>query len=110
MGRQPLNTAAAVEDAVVQLGRNVATARMRRKWRQADLADKAGVHVNTVRSIEAGAPGTGIAAYAAALWALGLVDQLRAVAGPERDLEGETLAAARLGERVRPSRALDNDF
>ena len=110
MGRQAITPVAATEDVLVRLGRHIATARLRRQWRLADLADKAGVHVNTLRKVESGAPGTGIGAFAAALWALGLLEQLAEVARPDRDAEGETLAAARLGERARASNSLDDDF
>jgi transcriptional regulator with XRE-family HTH domain len=92
------------------LGQHIATARLRREWRQEDLAQKAGIHPNTLRKVEAGAIGTAVGAYAAALWALGLLDQLADVARPDRDAEGETLAAARLGERARASTTLDDNF
>lgn len=102
---------AAVVEALAELGRHVATARLRRQLRQGDIAAKAGISHVTLRKIEAGAPGTGIGAYAAVLWALGLQDQLAAVARPDLDPEGESLAAARLGERVRPSDGtLDDAF
>ena len=101
---------AAVEQVLARLGRNIATARLRRRWRQADLAQKAGITRATVIAVEQGRVGTGIGAYAAALWALGLHDALGEVAAPERDVEGATLEAARLGTRARPSTALDDDF
>lgn len=110
MGRQRITSVAATEQTLARLGQYIATARMRREWRQEDLAQKAGMHPNTLRKVESGAPGTAIGAYAAALWALGLLDQLAEVARPARDAEGETLAAARLGERVRTSSTLDDNF
>lgn len=110
MGRQPIASVAATEEVLERIGRHIATARMRRGWRQEDLAEKAGIHANTLRKVESGAPGTAIGAYAGALWALGLLDQLTEVARPDRDAEGETLAAARLGERVRRSVSYDDDF
>ncbi|GMV11713.1 MAG: hypothetical protein ABS52_19580 [Gemmatimonadetes bacterium SCN 70-22] len=110
MGRSRIAPVAATEDVLVRLGQHIATARMRREWRQADLAQKAGIHTNTLRKVESGAPGTAMGAYAAALWALGLLEHLAEVARPDRDAEGETLATARLGERARTSTALDDDF
>ena len=53
---------------------------------------------------------TGIAVYAALLWALDLLDQLDLVATPERDQEGQTLALARERGRARPRTELSNDF
>jgi len=101
---------AAVEQAVAQLGANIATARLRRQWRQKDLAEKAGVTRGTVMSIERGKLGTGIGAYVAVLWALGLQGDVALLAAPERDLEGRTLEAARLPERARSSTDLSDDF
>jgi transcriptional regulator with XRE-family HTH domain len=101
---------AAVLDAVAELGRNVATARVRRKMREEDLAIKAGITRNTLRRIEAGALGTGIGAYAAVLWALDLHHDLAGVASPDQDIEGQTLEAARRGERVRVGQGLSDDF
>lgn len=101
---------AAIENAVAQLGANIATARLRRKWRQQDLADKAGVTRKTVIAVEQGNLGTGIGAYVAVLWALGLHGDVSLLAAPERDLEGRTLEAARLPERAHPAGRLSDDF
>jgi transcriptional regulator with XRE-family HTH domain len=101
---------AAVLDAVVKLGQDIATARVRRQLREEDLAAKAGITRTTLRRVEAGALGTGVGAYAAVLWALGLHHDLADVAAPEHDVEGQTLEAARRGERVRLPRQLSDDF
>jgi hypothetical protein len=110
MGRSRIAPVATTEDVLVRLGQHIATARMRREWRQEDLAQKAGIHPNTLRKVESGAPGTAMGAYASALWALGLLEHLAEVARPGRDAEGETLAAARLGDRVRNTTTLDDNF
>lgn len=101
---------AAVEQSVEQLGRNIAVARLRRGWRQQDLADKAGLTRATLVGIEKGKLGTGIGAYVSVLWALGLHDGVAQLAAPDRDVEGLTLASARLPARARRSNALDDDF
>jgi DNA-binding XRE family transcriptional regulator len=101
---------AAVEQSVEQLGRNIAVARLRRGWRQQDLATKAGITRATLVSIEKGKLGTGIGAYASVLWALGLHDGIVQLAAPDRDVEGLTLEAARLPSRARRSSTLDDDF
>jgi transcriptional regulator with XRE-family HTH domain len=101
---------AAVEQTVQQLGRQIAVARLRRGWRQQDVADKAGITRATLVGIEQGKLGTGIGAYVAVLWALGLHDGIARVAAPEQDAEGLTLEAARLPARARRSTALDDDF
>jgi transcriptional regulator with XRE-family HTH domain len=101
---------AAVEEAVSRLGANIATARLRRQWRQQDLAEKAGITRVTLAGIERGKLGTGIGAYVAVLWALGLDGDVALLAAPDRDLEGQTLEAARLPERARSSNRLSDDF
>lgn len=101
---------AAVVDTAARLGQSIATARVRRQLREEDLAARAGISRVTLRRVEAGALGTGIGAYVAALWALGLHHDLGEVASPERDLEGQTLEAARRGQRVRPAQHLSDEF
>ena len=101
---------AAVKEAIRDLGANIATARVRREWKQTELAAKAGISRLTLLKLEAGAAGVSISAYAATLWALGLLDQLADVARPDSDAEGETLAAMRLGERVRLRSGFNDNF
>lgn len=113
MPRQNLNRAAApaaIQSVVSELGQSIAVARTRRRLREEDLATRAGISRTTLRRIEAGELGTGIGAYAAVLWALGLERQLAAVASPATDVEGQTLEAARRGTRVRRGRELSDDF
>jgi transcriptional regulator with XRE-family HTH domain len=101
---------AAVEDAVARLGANIATARLRRRLRQQDLAEKAGITRATLAAIEQGRLGTGIGAYVSVLWALGLHADVTMLADPDRDVEGATLEAARRPSRARPATRLDDDF
>jgi len=96
--------------AARRLGFNIRTARKRRRLRQADLARRAGITVQTLRRVESGSLGTGIGAYLAALWAMGLESDIGALASPDTDVEGKTLEAARRGKRVRPEKRLDHDF
>ena len=100
----------AVVNAVRRLGHNITTARTRRRLRQEDLARKAGISRPTLSRIEAGELGTQVSAYVAVLWALGLHEGVAALAAPEEDIEGQTLEAARKGERVRPRGELNDDF
>ena len=101
---------AAVEEALVRLGRDIRTARLRRKLPQADLAQRMGVSRFVVADIERGKPTTGVAVYLGALWVLGLLGHMRAVADPDRDEEGKTLERARSPKRAGVRRALSDDF
>ena len=101
---------AAVVETLRLLGANIATARLRRHLTLEDLAAKAGISKETAARVERGRVTTSIGAYAATLWALGLHHGLAEVGSPELDQEGTTLSAARLGQRARPAKVLDDDF
>ncbi len=101
---------AAVEDALRRLGRNIRTARVRRKLRIEDVAERIGASRFTVADLEKGKPGTSMAAYAGALWALGLLEQMDDLADPDRDEEGKALESARSPRQAPRRGRLDNDF
>lgn len=101
---------AAVEDTLERLGRNIRTARLRRRLTQQELARRMGVSRFVVADAEGGKPTTGVAVYVGALWALGLLDQMRHVADPDRDEEGKTLERARSPKRAGTRRVLSDDF
>lgn len=101
----------AVEQALTALGRNIRTARLRRKLSREELAEKIGISRYVMADMEKGKPTTAIAAYVGALWALGLLSDMDTLAHPDHDLEGKTLEAAR-SPKTAPKRRkdLDDDF
>ena len=101
---------AAVEEALHRLGRNIRTARLRRRLPQTQLAERMGVSRFVVADVERGKPTTGVAAYMGALWVLGLLEGMSEVADPDRDEEGKTLERARSPRRARGRRSLSDDF
>lgn len=104
---------AAVEGILLQLGRNIRTARLRRRMRLEDLAARVGLSRYVMSDIEKGKPTTAVAAYIGALWALGLADDLRHVGDPDADAEGKALESAHAPKTAHQrgrSKALDNDF
>ena len=101
---------AAVQETLERLGRNIHTARVRRKLPQGELARRIGISRFVVADIERGKPSTGIAAYVGALWAMGLLDDLRAVADPDRDEEGKILERARSPKTAGRARTLSDEF
>lgn len=111
-GRNPLLTVPPypVQQSIVGLGRNLRTARLRRNLSLEDVAAKIGTNRRVVADAEKGKASTGIAIYAALLWAYDLIGQLEAVADPLKDREG--IALSRKRERVHAAKrdALDNDF
>ncbi len=101
----------AVEQILSQLGRNIRTARLRRKLRLEDLAERVGISRYVMSDIEKGKPTTSVAAYIGALWALGLTDDLRNVGDPDRDAEGKAFEGTRAPTTApKRTKALDNDF
>jgi len=99
-----------VEQTLKRLGANLRTARLRRNLTIDDMAQKIGTGGRAVADAEKGKLTTGIAIYAAMLWALDLLGQMDDVAAPEKDEEGQALALSRERARARPKAGLDNDF
>jgi transcriptional regulator with XRE-family HTH domain len=102
---------AAVERVLLQLGRNIRTARLRRKLRLVDVAERVGISRYVMSDLEKGKPTTAIAAYIGALWALGLSQDLLYIGDPDRDLEGKALEFARAPKTAaKRKQVLDNNF
>lgn len=92
------------------LGSRLRVARQRRKLRQIDLAERAGLSKSTVEALERGSAETSIGAYMRALWVMGLDREFDLVADPALDTAGATLEWDATQRRVRPRRDLNNDF
>lgn len=101
----------AVKDGARRIGERLTMARKRRRLTVRELASKAGVSYDTARAVEAGNLQTGLGAYLAMLWAMGLESEIQAFANPERDEEGKQLELTRLPQRVRHRKErLDGEF
>lgn len=101
----------AVEKILIRLGRNIRIARLRRKLRLEDVAERVGISRYVMSDIEKGKATTSVAAYIGALWALGLSDDLLNVGDPERDAEGKAFENTRAPTTApKRTKALDNDF
>lgn len=101
----------AVEQALTQLGANIKTARLRRKWTREHLAAKIGITRQVLADIERGKPTTAVAAYIGAMWALDLLSTIEDAAHPDLDEVGKTLERGRAPTTApKRSKALDNNF
>ena len=101
----------AVKSAIRELGQRLRLARRRRRLTIRQLAERAGIAYDTARAVESGKLMTGIGAYFALIWALGLEAELTRFMDPEHDAEGKGLALAATPERVRSKKPdVDNDF
>jgi len=101
---------APVEDILNRLGRNIRTARLRRKLSMEELAERVGISRYVLADIEKGKPTTAIAAYLGALWVLGLLRDMREVGDPDRDEEGKILERARSPKTAPKRKMIDDDF
>ncbi|MBL8913511.1 MAG: helix-turn-helix domain-containing protein [Archangium sp.] len=101
---------AAVESALTRVGSSLKTARVRRGWSQAQMAERIGTGVRAVADAERGKSSTAAVVYVALLWALGLEHEFTLLADPTRDEVGRTLAARRERGRAGAARGVDRDF
>jgi hypothetical protein len=101
----------AVETALVQIGKSVRVARLRRRQSAADLASRMHVSLPTLRRLERGDSGVSLGAYLTAMWIFGLLDQISDAASPGADRLAAALEAARLPKRApRGSHEKDDEF
>ena len=89
-------------ELALELGKRVRMHRIRKGMSQRTLAEKAGVHVNTLRSLERRGE-VKLSSFIAVLRALGERRALERMleAPPPRDLYSESSEAVRLPQRVR---------
>lgn len=88
----------ATAQALRGLGENLAIARVRRRESQRTWARRLGISVPTLIRMERGDPGVSVGIYATALWLMGRVAALPALAAPAEDkgaLESEVRGAVK---------------
>lgn len=90
--------------ALEKLGADLAIARVRRNESQRLWAKRLGVSIPTLIRLERGEPGVGIGIYAAALWMIGRVQALAALADPKQD-QGALEREVRTAEKRRAIRS-----
>lgn len=90
-----------VAQSLVELGRNIRTARIRRELTAETLASQLGIHRTTLSRMEGGHPEVSIGHYASALFHLSLGTPFGAIAEPASDSLGLQFDLRRLPKRVR---------
>ena len=90
-----------VKSALSQLGRDIQTARKRRRMPVADFCSRIGVSDKTLAKLERGDGGVRLETFAMALLALGMLDRLAEIADPASDAIGIGLDRDKLPERIR---------
>ena len=94
---------------VMQVGRNLRTARKRRKKTISEVAEMVGVSVATVKRVEAGEPSVKFGIYLAIAEVFQLEDSVR-FAEPEADTIGMTMEKQRMPQRIRKKKDKRLDF
>jgi transcriptional regulator with XRE-family HTH domain len=98
----PHTPSLAAKRAILKLGMDLKTARLRRHLQMETVAQRAFISRGTLTRIEAGDPGASIGALASVMHALGLVSKLETLL--ENDTTGEQLATDELPRRIRIKR------
>lgn len=108
MSKETLPILPSLQRVLTQLGDNIRTARLRRRFSLRIVAERAGISLNTLRAVERGEPTASLGAYARVLLSLGLHQDLILVA--KDDELGRKLQDANLPTRVRaPKRKRKKD-
>jgi DNA-binding XRE family transcriptional regulator len=94
-----------VRRSLTKLGRDIAVARRKRRLTMAMMAERVGVSMITYISVERGDPTVRMAAYAMALFVLGLGTPFADLADVGTDDQALLLDAERLPTRVRIRKA-----
>lgn len=96
-----------VQRALRQLGEDIVTWRKLQRLTAAQVADRAGVDVKTLRRLEHGEGSTSLENTLRVARAIGVLDKLAAALDPYATDVGRLRAEERLPERVRPPRSHD---
>lgn len=91
----------AVVRSLRRLGADLRVARLKRRLPMRVIAERAGISRATLQRVERGDAGVGAGVYASVLHALGLLDDLDAVADPLRDEVGQARSDAAIPRRAR---------
>jgi hypothetical protein len=94
-----------VQRALVKLGGDIRSARLRRRVSTAVMAGRAFITRATLHKVERGNPGVSLGIYAVVLFILGLTPRLAELADARSDMVGLQLEEERLPQRIRKTAA-----
>jgi transcriptional regulator with XRE-family HTH domain len=92
-----------VKRALMKLGEDIRSARLRRRITTTTMAERAFITRPTLRKVEHGDPGVGLGIYATVMFVLGLTPRVADLADSRSDDVGLQLEEERLPKRVRSS-------
>jgi transcriptional regulator with XRE-family HTH domain len=109
-GTVPASIPDDIRGIATRLGERIRAARIRRKLRQQDLAQRTGLSRSSIQNIEKGDTGCSLAVVLQVLWDLGLAAELELIADPGLDRDGLALSLSADKKRVFVPRKVDNAF
>ena len=89
-----------VQHALRKLGKDIQTARRRRRLPTKLVAERAGISRPTLLKVEQGHPGVSMGTCTSVLFALGILERLDVLADASRDLVGMALEEEHLPKRI----------
>lgn len=89
-----------VKRALTKLGRDIRTARIRRRIPTTTMAERAFITRPTLLKVERGDPGVSLGVYATVLFVLGLTERIGELASPGQDDVGFELEAQKFPKRI----------
>jgi len=93
-----------VKRALIKLGADIKSARIRRRITMTLMAERAFIARSTLQKVEQGDSGVSLGVYATVLFVLGLSERIADLADVGKDSVGLQLEEARLPRRVRASK------
>ncbi len=98
-----------VQRALRQLGKDISSARRRRRIAMQLMSERSGFSRVTLSKIEKGDSSVSMGAYASALFVLGMTDHLAQVAEASHDVVGRELEDENLPKRIRSPQGAKGD-
>ena len=95
-----------VVQALRQLGRDINTARRRRRVTMALMAERAGMGRSTLSKIEKGDPSVSMGSYVSVIFVLGMTDRLKGLIDAGHDLVGRSMEEENLPKRICTTRKI----
>ncbi len=95
-----------VQHTLRKLGKDIQTARRRRRIPTMLLAERARISRPTLLKVERGHPGVSMGTYASVLFALGILERLQVVADASKDIVGMALEEEHLPQRIHSNKNL----
>jgi transcriptional regulator with XRE-family HTH domain len=89
-----------VRRALVKLGEDIKTARLKRRIPMSLLAERSLIGLSTLEKIQKGEPGVSIGSYAAVIFSLGMGTPFAELLRPGADETGLALEQERLPKRI----------